>query len=258
MGVPGPLEYAAMTIIAMNNLTKERKRSSGFGLEIRSLSVAAGEHIAIVGPSGCGKSTTLDLLGMILEPDSCEHFSAHFAEETFDIANLWKRGQGDVMAQLRKRHMGYVLQTGELLPYLTVWENVELTALEGRRKGAGTDVAWLLRTLAIDHIADAMPDAISIGERQRAAIARALASSPALLLADEPTAALDPNLSRVVMNLFLQVAQQVGTAVVMVSHDVALVDAFHFKKRTIHVRREGDRSIAVLDDTEQRDNAGQV
>ncbi|MBQ7608740.1 MAG: ATP-binding cassette domain-containing protein, partial [Desulfovibrionaceae bacterium] len=216
-----------MNIITIKNLTKERKRSSGFGLEIRSLSVAAGEHIAIVGPSGCGKSTTLDLIGMILEPDCCATFTANFADEVLDIADLWKRGQDNVMAQVRKRHMGYVLQTGELLPYLTVWENVELTALEGRRKGAGMDVDELLRTLAIDHIADAMPDAISIGERQRAAIARALASSPALLLADEPTAALDPHLSRVVMNLFLQVARQVGTAVVMVSHDVALVDAFH-------------------------------
>ena len=204
--------------------------------------------MAIVGPSGCGKSTTLDLIGMVLRPDTCDGFTYAFGATPVDVASLWNRDALDDMAFARRQHVGYVLQTGELLPFLTVLENVELTASVGKRKSAHIDVQELLKTLEISHLKDALPDTLSIGERQRAAIARALASSPEILLADEPTAALDPTLSRIVMRLFLQVAEQANTAVIMVSHDVSLVHEFHFRCVPVTVQQCGDHSVSFLDD----------
>ena len=106
----------------------------------------------------------------------------------------------------------------------------------------------LMERLGIARLRRAEPASLSIGERQRAAIARALAPQPRLLLADEPTAALDPGLSRTVMKLFLDVVRESGSSVVMVSHDVSLVHEFAFREVPVVVRSEGDHLSAFLDD----------
>lgn len=228
-------------MISFKNIIKNRESESGFRLHIASLSVAPEECVAITGPSGCGKSTALDLIGMLLRPDAAESMEMCFGGKRYDADALWKENASDTMARIRKEYMGYVLQTGELLPFLTVSENIELTST-----GGAEEAYHLMESLKIEHKANAYPSSISIGERQRAAIARALASSPKLLLADEPTAALDPNLARSVMSLFLECARKKKTAVLMVSHDVHLVEEFRFRRVNIRMLRDEAGLLAEL------------
>ncbi len=234
----------------LKNVIKQWDARAGYRLCIRSFSIRKGEYIAITGQSGCGKSTALDLLGMVLRPDSAEEFTFSFDEEKCDAASFWEKGQTAVLTDLRRRRMGYVLQTGGLFPFLSVWENILLGARAAGISEAQAEprVEDLMERLEINRLRKRKPEELSIGERQRVAIARALAPGPGLLLADEPTAALDPGLSRRVMKLFLEAVQESRTSVVMVSHDVALVHEFAFREAPIFVQSEGDRVSAVLDD----------
>lgn len=241
-----------MTLALLKNVDKVRERETGFRLHVADFSVQRGEHVAITGPSGCGKSTMLELLGMILRPDTAETMTFAFDDVPVDAVRLWERCGSDTMALLRRQHMGYVLQTGELLPFLTVRENIELTASLVNRPDAAAIALRLMEALGIGHLPNALPASLSIGERQRAAIARALASKPKLLLADEPTAALDPHLSRTVMRMFLETARSTGVAVVMVSHDMALVQEFGFRNVPITISQNDNGITATLDDTATR------
>ncbi|WP_202108434.1 ABC transporter ATP-binding protein [Succinivibrio dextrinosolvens] len=232
----------------LKNLKVVRQREDGFVLSIRSLHLNEGEFVAITGPSGCGKSTTLDLLGMILKPDSSETFSLSFSNKNFDVVSLWGKNATDEMAKIRRQYIGYVLQTGELLPFFNVLENIEVTARISGACDYKDKIDDLLRILNISHLKKAMPGSISIGERQRVAIARAFASSPKLLLADEPTAALDPKLSEVVISFFLEAAALTKTTIVMVSHDVNLVHKFKFREIPVHTKYENNKSVSELVD----------
>jgi len=235
----------------LENVSKQRDGGAGYRLLVRHFAVHEGEHIAITGPSGCGKSTTLDLLGMILCPDSADRFQFTTDEKVEDIFSLWQKGRKDALTDIRRRHMGYVLQTGELFPYLSVEENILLTAEAAGvgKKEARTRAAELMERLDIARLRRSSSKTLSIGERQRVAIARAMAAKPRLLLADEPTAALDPSLSRKVMRLFLDIVKESRTSIVMVSHDVDLVHSFGFREVPVIVEQEeGDAVTALLDD----------
>lgn len=249
MRVPRTLQQITVMLASLKNVQKVRDRETGFRLHIAAFSVHRGEHVAITGPSGCGKSTTLDILGMILRPDVAESMIYDFGGTPVNAALLWQQSGDDAMALLRRQHMGYVLQTGELLPFLTVRENIELTASLVKKPDAAAVTRELMEVLGIEHLHNALPGSLSVGERQRAAIARALASTPKLLLADEPTAALDPQLSRTVMQLFLDTARRTGAAVVMVSHDVDLVQEFSFRNVPVNVSQQEQGITAILDDT---------
>lgn len=212
-----------------------KKRNEDYALHIASLGIKQGEHVAILGPSGCGKSTTLDILGMILDFDSARTFRFSPPGQTFDIQQMWNGGNQAVMTELRRKYIGYILQTGEIFGFLNVFDNVELTALASgmTRKSAREKSLQLLDTLEIANLSRAMPQSLSIGQRQRVAIARALASGPSLLLADEPTSALDPVMARKVMKLLLGAIKDYGTSLVLVSHDHALISEFGFRKTEI-------------------------
>jgi putative ABC transport system ATP-binding protein len=205
--------------------TRRRGRAAdGFRLEVPSFRVAAGECVALTGPSGSGKSTMLDLLGLVLRPDGARAFVMTRPDGTeVDVAGLWQRDDRDALASLRARHIGYVLQTGGLLPFLTAGENIGLSrSLLGLGRGS-TLVGRLIEALGLGQLLRRKPQALSIGERQRVAIARALAHRPALLLADEPTAALDPAQAMAVMRLLLDLAAELAVGTVVVSHDWDLV-----------------------------------
>jgi len=196
-----------------------RRRRGDFVLEVPSLAVARGTCVAVTGPSGSGKSTLLDLLGLVLRPDA----STVFEVGDLDVAALWARDDADGLASVRARRIGYVLQTGGLLPFLDARGNVGLSP---RLLGEAVDEALLARLvdgLGLGGSLRKMPRALSIGERQRVAIARALAHRPALVLADEPTAALDPLQGRRVMELLVALCAELGTTAVIVSHDWELV-----------------------------------
>lgn len=204
----------------------DRARGDGFRLTIERFTLGAGERVAIVGPSGAGKSTCLDLIAMSLRPDAAETMSmVDDAGRPADIAALWRRDERGRIRALRARHFGYVLQTGGLAPFLSLRENAMLSRRLLGMAGDGP-VPALFERLGIAHLARRKPRHVSIGERQRAAVVRALAHEPALVLADEPTASLDPANAGEVMALLTNTASEAGAALILVTHDRDLAATF--------------------------------
>ena len=188
---------------------------SAFTIVIDRLELAPGTRLAIVGPSGSGKSTMLALLGLALRPDPG---GGTLCVDGTDALPLWRSGRTDALAALRAGSLGFVPQTGALLPFLSLWENILLPQRIVNRP----DPAFALRLAERLGIADLLqrrPAAVSVGQRQRAAIARALAHRPTLLLADEPTAAVHPAQADAVLALLSAAAAQNGTALVITTHD---------------------------------------
>ena len=177
-----------------------------------------GAKLALIGESGSGKSTLLELLAMILEPTNGADFTFEPAPgDLYDVRELWHRRDADRLGALRSRHVGYVLQHGGLLPYLTVRENV---ALSRRVLGLPADDAAgrLAARLGIEAQLDKLPAALSVGQRQRAAIARALAHDPPIVLADEPTAALDPANAERIFALLVELTEALGVTLIVATH----------------------------------------
>jgi ABC-type lipoprotein export system ATPase subunit len=179
-----------------------------------SLTIAAGEYVAITGPSGCGKSTLLHLLGAVDTPTS-----GTVAFEKRDLVAMSEAERG----RLRLTRIGFVFQRFFLLPMLTAAENVELPQAEA---GAAPSARRARTRELLDYVgladrAGHLPSQLSGGEMQRAAIARALANRPALLLADEPTGELDESTSGHIADLFERVNGD-GTALLVVTHNPAL------------------------------------
>jgi ABC-type lipoprotein export system ATPase subunit len=184
------------------------------------LTVAAGEYIAILGPSGSGKSTLLNLLGLMDRPDEGELILGGTKASGLD---------DDARARLRNERLGFVFQFDSLLPEFTILENVMMPARIARARGLTSEplakavvhAETLLSSLGIASLKDRFPSQTSGGERQRAAIARALANSPAVVLADEPTGNLDRGNGEKVFSDFKALARDKGVAVVLVTHDEA-------------------------------------
>ena len=231
-------------VFSLRGISKRRPGAEGFHLRLTAFDLPRGRLLALAGPSGCGKSTALDLLACVLkpdmtgpgisEPDGCEPIAAESdgsaeavaaagliqasgaaqAQARFifspapghatDVLDAWKSGDADNLASLRLRHLGYVLQTGGLLPFLTARENILLhcksLGIVEQRKDA---IADLTTRLGVKHLLGHSPATLSVGERQRVAVACALAHGPGVVLADEPTAALDPLHARAVLDLSL-------------------------------------------------------
>jgi putative ABC transport system ATP-binding protein len=185
------------------------------------LSVGAGEVVGLKGPSGSGKSTLLNIIACILEPSAGR---LSLGEElVWDGA--WRIAD---LRRLRRERIGFIFQFHNLLPFLDATDNVALAMTL-----AGTDAAAararareLLDYLQVGRRAAAMPARLSGGEAQRVAIARALANRPRVILADEPTAALDSERARVVMDLLRQVALEQRAAILVVTHDEKIFDRF--------------------------------
>jgi putative ABC transport system ATP-binding protein len=185
-----------------------------------TLDLMAGEMVGIFGPSGCGKTTLLMAAGL-LEPitNGSVGFAGVAAETIVDEAAL---------RDFRRRHIGFVFQKPNLVPFLTAVENVALAmVIDGVPAPAAERRAMgLLAMLDLAHRAGNPPARLSGGEQQRVAVARALANEPILLLADEPTAALDSRRGRQVMELLLAIARQRLAAVAVVTHDARSRDLF--------------------------------
>jgi putative ABC transport system ATP-binding protein len=186
-----------------------------------TLSIAPGEIVGMFGPSGSGKSTLLTAMALINPPTSGRITIG--GKPVMD----GPRALVDLRA-FRRQHLGFVFQKANLIPFLTALENVQIalevndTAPRAARKRA----LELLEYLGIGPRANNLPVALSGGEQQRVAVARALANNPSLILADEPTAALDGPLGRQVMELFAKIAHERQAGVIVVTHDHRTLDVF--------------------------------
>jgi putative ABC transport system ATP-binding protein len=207
-------------IYHMRDVVKTREAEGvSFRLSVPSLKIAMGEKIALVGKSGCGKSTLLDMLAFILQPSEVGAFSfqPECEEESLDIHTYWKAGKLNQLGDLRKHYIGYVMQTGGLLPYLTVRENMNLSRSVLGLRPDGM-VEHLAEELGLTAHLDKLPDKLSTGERQRVAIGRAVAHRPSIVIADEPTASIDPYAAEKVMSMFIGLAEEFKITVILASH----------------------------------------
>jgi len=184
-----------------------------------NLTLAAGTVAALLGPSGSGKSTLIKALGLVSLPDTGDVY--------FDGKAVVRDGVAVAdTAKLRREHLGFVFQKANLVSFLTARANIEIACEIGGGENPRRRAMELLEYLGVAHRANAYPETLSGGEQQRLAIARALANHPSLVLADEPTAALDGARGRTVMELFRRVAHEQHAAVLVVTHDHRALEIF--------------------------------
>jgi putative ABC transport system ATP-binding protein len=202
-------------VVSAHDLTKtyQRGREEVRALEGVSFTIERGQFVAVTGPSGAGKTTLLNLIGCMDAP----------TRGTLKIGDRMAHelSEGE-RTRLRRTHIGFVFQHFSLLPTLTVAENVALPALFARR-ATGDRVDKLLETVGLAPRRAHLPHALSGGEMQRAAIARALINGPSLLLADEPTGNLDSATGEAIIALFKKL-QGEGLSIIVVTHNPALAN----------------------------------
>ena len=224
-------------IYSLKNVVKSRVvEGAGFRLLVPSVEIKAQENVALVGHSGCGKSTLLDMMALALHPDSADDFTLSPADdEPQNIAQLWQKKKQNKLAKIRKQHIGYVLQQGGLLPYLTVRENIELPR-KLMNMPEDDSTRSIARVMGIHRQLDKLPGLLSAGERQRVAFTRALSHRPSILLADEPTASLDPITARKIMAVVMELVKGLKITMITASHDWAHV--YKMDLRSLHQEAE--------------------
>ncbi|MCV6592381.1 MAG: ATP-binding cassette domain-containing protein [Silicimonas sp.] len=207
-----------------------------FTLAVPQMQLAAGEVLGLTGASGTGKTMLLEVLGLLRRPAPGGIYALETAGTGIDLTALWS-GTGPSAPAIRGAHFGFVPQSGGLLPFLDVAENISLS----QRIAGREDEAWaddLIARLGLGGVAGLKPPALSIGQRQRVAIARALAHRPDFVIADEPTAALDPGAAETAMGLLIDAATSGGAGVVISSHDLTLLDRFDMRRVALSVASE--------------------
>jgi len=202
-----------MNMIEIENLTKNFSQNGKqiVALNKVNISISQGEFVSIVGPSGSGKSTFLLTIGGLIEPTA--------GEVRINGTSIYKATYNE-KAGIRLHTLGFMFQTFNLIPYLSALENVEVPmSLAGiSRNGQHRKARELLDRVGLSHRIKHRPAHLSVGERQRVALARTLANDPSIILADEPTGNLDPELSREIIGYFKQFSKN-GITVIMVTHN---------------------------------------
>ena len=233
-------ESASGIIYQLRNVARVRESNGyAFSLRVPSLRIQRGEKIALIGESGCGKSTLLDMLAFILRPTELEGFDFHVQGNRVDIGEAWKKRRRNRLAALRKAHLGYVMQTGGLLPFLNVHDNINLSRRMLGMEDDGT-VRTLARELGLTRHLHKLPSALSTGERQRVAIGRALAHRPAIVIADEPTASVDPFAAEKIMSLFIGMVEEMNITVIVASHAWRHIKQLGLRRLAHHTRKSAD------------------
>jgi putative ABC transport system ATP-binding protein len=209
-------------IISLTDVQKKYRtdRMETVALQRISMHIRRGEFVSIMGPSGSGKSTLLNLLGLLDRPSE--------GEITFDgrVVSSLKEAE---LALVRNRKLGFVFQSFHLIPELRVIDNVELPMLYGdlSSKERRSRALKALDTVGLSARTHHFPTELSGGQQQRVAIARAIVGGPSLLLADEPTGNLDSRMSDEIMALLQRLNEEMGTTIVMVTHDATRAERTH-------------------------------
>lgn len=226
-------------LIRAEHLKKVYTDGNVTALDDVSLEIQPGEYISIMGPSGSGKSTLLHMLGGLDRPTSGEVFLQ--GEPVSKMKSL---------DEVRSRLVGFVFQSFHLLPNLTVAENVQLPMFETKMTPQEREARSLelLPVVGIEHRAKHLASKLSVGERQRVAIARSLANEPIVLLADEPTGNLDSKTGEDILELFERLNREHETTIVMITHDQGVADRagrqIFFRDGKIQSDSAGSASIA--------------
>lgn len=205
-------------------------------LKKTDFSVEAGEFTAIIGPSGSGKSTLLTIIGGLQTPTEGEVF---INEDTFSELTEKER------AKMRFKEIGFILQASNLIPFLTIKDQLKLVNKIEKSSFESERVTSLLSNLGIEDLMDKYPSDLSGGERQRAAIARALYHGPSVILADEPTASLDTERAYEVVKILSRETKENNKATIMVTHDERLTDFCD----SVYVMKDG--VLTKKDDSER-------
>jgi putative ABC transport system ATP-binding protein len=206
------------TLLEAKNITKTfgRGHVQVRAVESASLSLAAGELTLLMGPSGSGKTTLLSILGCMLTPN----------KGTLSVCgDSVEKASPEQLAEIRRAHIGFIFQSYHLFPTLTAAENIQL-ALDIRGQNSSQAIKKsnkLLEKVGLSRKGASFPREMSGGEQQRVAIARAIVANPSVILADEPTAALDTDNGRAIMNILSELAKDQNSAVLAVSHDSRVI-----------------------------------
>lgn len=207
-------DYRTKPIVVMEHIIKEFPVGDGVfrALDDVSLEIDQGEMVAIMGPSGSGKSTLMTLIGLLDTPTS-----GRYVLDGEDVSNLSRFEQ----ARVRNQKLGFVFQNFNLLPRLTALQNVELPLIYGRvdARQRRERARAALEAVGLGGKIHNLPNTLSGGQKQRVAIARALVHDPAIILADEPTGALDTRTGAEIMALFRELNREQGRTIIIVTHD---------------------------------------
>ena len=231
--------------LSVRNLRLSRtKNDSTFTLLVPKLDLFTGKTLAVVGQSGCGKSTLTDILALVLKPDSAERFIMRRGQREINLFTAARREQADI----RGRDIGYVLQSGGLFPFLSVRENI---MLPGRLLGMDsrtvrTRAVELARAMGIADQLNKKPQFLSGGQRQRVAIARALIHKPGLVLADEPTAAVDSVSAEDICKLLKATVIENEASLLIVSHDRNLMHKYADDEVTFRLERSNGITSTLI------------
>tara|TARA_B110000914_G_scaffold46638_1_gene39670 strand:+ start:1008 stop:1715 length:708 start_codon:yes stop_codon:yes gene_type:complete len=230
------------TVIAIKNLVKQFPVGGGFFTALKgiNLTLEKGEFTGLVGPSGSGKTTLLNIIGGL---DSASKGKVNVLDHSLDNTTHNER------ARLRRKYMGFIFQSYNLLPVYTVFENVELPLIlnkvnpNERAKKVNQAIEWV----GLTNKRDSKPNMLSGGECQRTAIARAIVNQPALIMADEPTANLDAENSHNIMRILTKLNEELDTSFVFATHDEKIMG---YLKRIISLE-DGNIVKDEITETEQ-------
>ena len=220
-------------LLKLTNIVKEYQHKEGkvLALDNVSLSVNEGDFVVVTGASGSGKTTLLLIIGGLLYASS--------GEMSYEGIPINLQG-GEKLDHYRESQIGFVMQNFALIPYLTAKENVLLAMHHKKPTNVekSSRVEKLLNMVGLEYRMNHYPRELSAGQQQRVAIARALANNPSIILADEPTGNLDPNLSKDILELLTKINSEEGTSIIMVTHSEMAVSY----GRT-HIRLEQGRIV---------------